>query len=182
MKNLQTGLLVASTITAGLMAGLFFTFAVVVMPALRSSDDEVFVSVMNRINVVIVNPVFLLVYMGGLIFSAVAAILVWRDGNRTALPWVIAGLVLYVVMFLVTSGANIPLNDQLATVANGDFTSARAHFEGAWVVWNVARTLANVAAFGCLAYALVLHGRGNPVVAAAPPVYAPQAAWVATAR
>ena len=182
MKNLQTGSLVASTVTAGLMAGLFFTFAVVVMPALRSSSDEVFVSVMNRINVVIINPVFLLVYLGGLIFSAVAAIAVWRDGNRTALGWVIAGLALYVVMFLVTSGANIPLNNQLAAVADGDFASARSHFEGAWVAWNLARTLANVAAFGCLAYALVLHGRGTTAVTAAPPVYAPQAAWVTTAH
>jgi uncharacterized membrane protein len=182
MKSLQTGSLVAATVTAGLMAGLFFTFAVVVMPALRSSNDEVFVSVMNRINVVIMNPVFLTVYMGGLIFSAVATIAVWRDGSRTALPWVIAGLALYLVMFIVTSGANVPLNDQLATVGNGDFASARSHFEGTWVAWNVARTLANVAAFGCLAYALVLHGRGNPTVAAEPQVYAPQAAWVTTAR
>ncbi|MER6824390.1 DUF1772 domain-containing protein, partial [Streptosporangium sp. NPDC000563] len=32
-------------------------------------------------------------------------------------------------------------------------------FEAAWVRWNLVRTLACVAAFGCLTWALVVYGR-----------------------
>jgi uncharacterized membrane protein len=35
----------------------------------------------------------------------------------------------------------------------------RGRFEAAWVRWNIVRTAANVASFGCLLWALVLHGR-----------------------
>ena len=57
-------MLLTSRTLSGLIAGVFFAYAVSVMPALRSMDDATFVSVLNRINVVIVNPVFLVVFLG----------------------------------------------------------------------------------------------------------------------
>ncbi len=47
--------------SAGLLAGLYFGFTVAVMPALHGLGDAAFVDTMKRINVSIVNPVFLLV-------------------------------------------------------------------------------------------------------------------------
>ena len=43
------------------------------MPALRGLDDAAFVDTMNRINVAIVNPVFLLVFFGAPALSVAAA-------------------------------------------------------------------------------------------------------------
>ena len=56
-------LLTAKTL-AGLLAGVFFAYATSMMPALRAMDDDTFLTVMNKINVVIVNPVFLVVFLG----------------------------------------------------------------------------------------------------------------------
>jgi uncharacterized membrane protein len=122
---------------SGLLAGVFFAYAVSVMPALRSMDDQTFVTVMNRINVVIVNPLFLLVFLGA---PALAVVLLAWDRS----PWAIAAAVLAVVTLLVTIVFNIPLNNALA--AGGD----REAFETPWVLWNVVRTLTGTAGFVCL--------------------------------
>ena len=56
--------LLAARILGALLAGVFFAYAVSVMPALGAMDDDTFVKVMNKVNVVIVNPVFLAVFLG----------------------------------------------------------------------------------------------------------------------
>jgi len=122
---------------SGLLAGLYFAYAVSVMPALRSMDDATFAAVMNRINVVIVNPVFLTVFLGAPALAI--ALLAW---DRS--PWAIAGAALAVVTLLVTVVFNIPLNNALA--AGGE----RDAFETPWVLWNVVRTLTGTAGLVCL--------------------------------
>lgn len=129
--------LLAARILGALLAGVFFAYAVSVMPALGAMDDDTFVKVMNKVNVVIVNPVFLVVFLGAPVASV--GLLVWeRD------PWAVAGAVLAVVTLLVTFVFNIPLNNALAD------GGARAAFETSWVLWNVARTLTGTASFVCL--------------------------------
>jgi uncharacterized membrane protein len=163
MRTLQNVTLLGATIAAGLMAGLFFAFAASVMPALRGADDRAFVDVMQRINAAIINPVFMTVFMGGLAVTAAAAIAYWRNDGGGALPWIVAGLVLYVAMFLVTIAINVPLNNTLDAAGDvariSDVGAVRHHFEGPWVAWNIVRAVLNVAAFACLAVALFVHDR-----------------------
>ena len=116
---------------------MFFAYAVSVMPALRSMDDDTFATVMNRINVVIVNPVFLAVFLGAPVAAVV--LLAWDRA-----PWAIAGAVLAVVTLVVTFALNIPLNNALAS------GGAREAFENSWTLWNVVRTATGTAAFVCL--------------------------------
>jgi uncharacterized membrane protein len=129
--------LLAGRAMSGLLAGLFFAYAVSVMPALRQVDDDTFVTVMNRINVVIVNPVFLTVFLGAPVVCAV--LLVWERG-----AWAVAAAVLAVVTLVVTFAFNIPLNNALAD------GGARAAFEDPWVRWHVVRTVTSIACFACL--------------------------------
>jgi len=130
-------MLLASRILAGLLAGLFFAFSVSVMPALRAMDDDTFATVMNKINVVIVNPVFLVVFLGAPVAS-MALLARQRDS------WAVAGAVLAAVTLVVTFAFNIPLNNALA---GGE---AREAFENPWVLWNVVRTITATACFVCL--------------------------------
>lgn len=158
VRTAQNITLIAATITTGLIAGLFFTYANNVMPALRGADDRAFVDVMQRINTVILNPLFLSTFMGGLLISVAAAGVVWRSDDRSALPWIVAGVVLYGVMFLVTRGVNIPLNNELARAGDvgniADVHAVRERFEAAWNTWNLVRAVTATAAFGCLVTAL----------------------------
>ncbi|MFG2788844.1 DUF1772 domain-containing protein [Streptomyces sp. NPDC048419] len=151
----STGLVLgAATVAMGLIAGVYYIFACCVMPALARSDDRVYVEVMRDINDVIQNPVFFLSFMGALLLTAVSA---WQLRDRPYRWWVWVGLAAYALGFLTTVAVNIPLNDDLAHMT--DPTAAREHFEDPWVAWNVVRAVLSTAALGCLARALVLHGR-----------------------
>jgi uncharacterized membrane protein len=57
---------------------------------------------MQSINVAILNGWFFLGFLGALVLPAVAAVLHLGRGSRAALPWIVAGLVLYVVVLVVT--------------------------------------------------------------------------------
>ncbi len=159
-------LLGAALVAVGLLAGVYFAFAVSVMPALADVDDRTFIDTMQHIDDAIQNPVFFLSVFGSLIFPAVSAVLERRAGLRDAAAWVIAALIFSALAFLVTIAFNIPLNEDLvnvgdpAAIANPSLLAgARDDFEDPWVAWNIVRTVASTAALACLGRALVLHGR-----------------------
>lgn len=151
--------LVVAVVTTGLMAGLFAAFSYAVMPGLGRLGDAEFVTAMQRINVAILNGWFGVCFGGALIASAAAAVLHLAPSRRAALPWIVAGLVLYLLVLGVTMAVSVPLNDRLAAAGTADPAAARDAFETAWVRWNVVRTVLNTAAFAALSWALVLHGR-----------------------
>jgi uncharacterized membrane protein len=173
LRFLQHVALFAAVVTTGLMAGLFFAFTTAVMPALRHGGDRTFVEAMNRISTDIQNGWFLLCFMGALLLSIAATALSLPHATRSALPWAIAGAVLYLAVIIVTGGVNIPLNNDLAKTAadTASLADARHAFENRWIAWNNVRTLLNVASFVCLTMALVVSTRPATSVAdhAAPP-------------
>ena len=119
-------------------------------------------STMQQINRAIENPAFFLSFAGALVLTALAAELQRRHGPAVATRWVVAALVLYAIVLAVTSGINIPLNDQLDRAGDpdriGDLAHVRDRFEGPWVAANIVRTLGSTAAVAALARALFLHG------------------------
>lgn len=164
--DLRSLVLLAATLTTGLMAGLYFAFSVAVMPGLAKAGDRTLVDAMQRINVAILNGWFTLAFGGALVLGVAAAVLHRSGEGRPALGWIIAGTALYAVSLLITMACNVPLNARLADAGAPsrihDVAAVRARFESAWVHWNVARTLASTAALGCLAWAMrVAAGAGR---------------------
>ncbi|MCZ4124428.1 anthrone oxygenase family protein [Streptomyces sp. H39-S7] len=155
----------AATVATALMAGVFFSFDVAVIPGLRRGDDRTFIGAMQNINVAIENPVFFLAFFGALVLTGVAAFQQRRLGRRAVSGWVLASFALYVVALLVTMGGNIPLNDELAKAGDpariADPAAVRDTFENTWIALNIVRTTACTVAVGCLSRALSLHGRGE---------------------
>jgi uncharacterized membrane protein len=117
---------------------------------------------MRSINAAILNGWFFVGFVGALAFTVLAAVLQF---GRSALPWLVAALVLYGVVLAVTMAVNVPLNDQLVAAADqdrpADLAAVRERFEATWVRWNLVRAVASTAALGCLAWALVVHGRAS---------------------
>ena len=154
-----TATLVAATITNGLMAGLFAAYSYAVMPGLGQTDDRTFVQAMQQTNAAILNGWFGICFGGALLFAAAAAVL---HLGRPGLPWIVAGLVLYAAVLVITFRVNVPLNDRLAAAGApatlADPAAVRAAFEGVWVQWNVVRAVCSTAAFGCLVGALAVRG------------------------
>jgi uncharacterized membrane protein len=160
VKTLQQTTLILTALATGLMAGLFAAFAYSVMPGLGRSSDRTFVEAMQNINKAILNPVFMVPFMTAVPLLGLAVALAWRGHGRAALPWLIAALVLYLLAFMVTSGLNVPLNDQLAKAGSPahmkDPAAVREDFENTWVSWNIVRALLHTAAFGCLLWSLTV--------------------------
>ncbi|WP_410670151.1 DUF1772 domain-containing protein [Amycolatopsis sp. cmx-4-68] len=150
---MSTVVLVAALVAAGLVAGLFYAYACSVLPGLGRGDDKTFVEAMRGINIAIVNPVFLLTFLGAPLLAGVAVFL--NPGPR---PWVLAGFGFLVAMLVITAVVNIPLNNALDS-GGEDYAALRASFETVWVRWNVLRALVSTAGFGCLV-AAVLTRRG----------------------
>jgi len=159
--------LIAATMSMGLMAGVFGLYAHTVMPGLGRTDDRTFVGAFQAIDRAIINPWFLAGgFVGALVFTALAAVLHLPADRRSVLPWIAVALVLYLAVFVITVGVNVPLNDAIKAAGDpdriADLAAVRERFDEArWVRWNNVRTVASTAAFGCLAWALVLFGRAT---------------------
>ena len=142
----KTALLTATTLM-GLSAGLFATFSYVIMPGLKRASDAAFVDTMRGINIAILNPVFALTFGGAFLVGLLALVLGWGDEAR---PWVLAGLVLYVLgAYVVTFAVNVPMNDALEA-GKGSAASLREAIDDRWTTWNHARSLLSSGGFVCL--------------------------------
>ncbi|MFD7075165.1 anthrone oxygenase family protein [Nocardioides sp. NPDC059952] len=118
----------------GITAGIYIAFLVAFMPALHGQPDEVYARVMNRLNVVIVNPVFLAFFLGAPLLALL--LLGWHRS-----PLAITAACLSVAAVVITFAANLPLNDALA---NGGAVSA---YEKPWLIFHTLRTLTATGAF-----------------------------------
>jgi uncharacterized membrane protein len=159
-ESLDRTVLVAATVTSGLLAGLFYAYSVSVMRGLARTADRTFVESMRQINVAILNGWFALGFVGAPLATTLALV-VHLDGDDPAtVAWIALALVSAFITLAVTLTVNVPLNDELASVEEGDAGVARGRFEGRWVRWNLARTISSAAAFGFLILALASNGAG----------------------
>lgn len=159
---LRTAVLILATLTTGLTAGVYTDWSSTIMPGLHDVDDRTFVETFQSLDAAIANPLFLGVeFTGSLLLIALALVLHFRAGPRSARVWLSVALAAYLVGIAITFGVNEPLNQQLRTVdLNGDtdFAAARALLEEArWTAWNTVRAWATVIAFAALMWTLVVH-------------------------
>ena len=142
---------------AGAIGGVFFGFSSFVMRALASIPDEAGIAAMQRINVVVLNPVFLGTFVGTAVVGAVAAVLATSSWSAPGSAWLLGAAVLYVVgCFGVTMRFNVPRNERLARLAPTS-SEARAYWPAyvrEWTFWNHVRTVAALTACACAAWAL----------------------------
>ena len=166
LKLAQSATLLAATMTMGLVAGVCGLYAHTIMRGLGTTDDRTFVGAFQAIDRAIINPLFMLSFFGALFLTGAAAVLHLKDDMRSVVPWIAAACVLYVVVVVITMAVNVPLNDGIKAAGNpdriADLAAVRDDFhESRWIAWNIVRTLATTVAFGCLAWALVLHGQAT---------------------
>lgn len=153
--------LACAVLTTGLMAGVFYAYAVSVNLGLAEQPDASYVATMNEINEKIQNPLFFPVFFGAVLFpvAALVAHISHRRSGRFRLI-VLACVLYFGGSFLVTALVNVPLNEELALVAvdapAGELARARAAYQEPWNFWNGLRSLFSVAAFVALVGACLL--------------------------
>ena len=107
LQSVITGLLWFAAIGCGLIAGLYFAFSTFIMTALGRIGQVAGITAMNAINAVIVQSLFMPLFLGTTLASlllAVAGLLRWGEPGAAAM---LAGGVLYVIgMFVCTTVFN----------------------------------------------------------------------------
>lgn len=145
-----------AAIGSALIGGVFFAFSTFVMKALARRPAHEAIAAMQSINVAVINPMFLGVFLGTAGVCATAAIGgLWRWA-RPGAGYIICGSATYLVgTFLVTMVCNVPLNNDLARLAPDDSagTGRWADYVRRWTRWNHVRTIAALAAAGALTLA-----------------------------
>lgn len=134
----------ATTLGCGLMAGLFFAFSVAVMKALANLPSAEGIAAMQSINVAIINPWFLSVFLGtaaGCAFVLIVAL--WRWDQPASVAFCLGSALYLVGNLLVTMLFNVPKNDALAAVAPNDPEGASlwSDYRVKWTAWNHVRTV-----------------------------------------
>ena len=162
LKLSEGAALVAATIAMGIITGVFHLYAYAIMPvSARPTTGLLGASSRStgRSSTPCSWPPSSARWCYGL-----ATLLVLGGDGRSVLPWVVAALVLYALVVVLTLAVNVPLNDQLKAAGDpdriADLAAVRERFnEARWVGWNLVRAIASTVAFGCLSWALVLYGR-----------------------
>jgi uncharacterized membrane protein len=159
--------LAGATLATGLVAGVFYAYAVSVNLGLATQPDASYVATMQAINERIENPLFFASFFGALLLL-LATLAAHFPGPRSGRFWLVAlACVLYVGGgFLLTSFVNVPMNNELAAVEPGApaqvLSEARDAYEGTWNFWNSVRTVFSSKAFLALVFAcLVRENRGE---------------------
>jgi len=144
---MQTVLILAAFLCS-LVAGFLFAFAVVVMPGIKSLNDQEFLKSFQVMDRIIQNnqPMFLLVWIGSVVALLTAALFgFWQLSGVGWYLLVIATSIYLLGVHLPTVVINLPLNKQLQAE---DVTSrnkeaqrdVRNNFEKRWNASNLIRT------------------------------------------
>lgn len=156
MEKVIFTIVLFTALGSGLIAGVFFIFSVAIMRALERVPGGM--AAMQSINVVILNPMFLGVFMGTALLCLVLAILSivrWSDSGSV---WLLAGTLLYLVGSIgVTMIFNVPLNNALMTATPETADAVWKNYLSTWTMWNHVRTVASLAASA--SFILAISGR-----------------------
>ncbi len=148
MSLMELGMLL-SVVLVSLVAGIVLSFAVVVMPGIRSLNDREFLQAFKAMDRVIQrnHPVFMLVWLGAILavlFLTGLGLLQLEGLDQVLL---IAACAIYILGVIVpTAMINIPLNNELQklrlkALSEKELRAFRHKFEPIWNRWNKIRTV-----------------------------------------
>ena len=155
--------LALATLVTGLVAGVFYAYAVSVNLGLAAQPDDINVATMNAINERIQNPLFFASFFGAVLFFLAALAAHFPRPRAGRFRMIALAFVLYIVGgFLITVLVNVPLNEGLASVpagaSAGELARARAEYEEPWNFWNGVRAVSSSLALLALVGACLLRG------------------------
>ena len=148
MELIQLGLIL-SALLCSLVAGLVLTFAIVVMPGIRTLGDLEFLRSFKAMDRVIQNnqPIFMLVWLGSALVLLASTVLgIWRLEGLDRILLVVACAIYILGVHVPTVAINIPMNNRLQsqdldTATDSELLATTEMFESRWLRWNTIRTV-----------------------------------------
>ncbi len=142
---------------SGVVGEVLFAFSAFVMAALARLPSQQGIAAMQAINVTVINPLFMLIFLGtGAVCLGLVAISILRRGESGGMLVLLAGLIYLLGCLGVTIAGNVPLNDALAAVQpdTAEAAAVWSRYLTIWTIWNHVRTTAAIAAAAALTVAV----------------------------
>lgn len=152
--------LMLSILFTGLTAGLCFTWSNSITPGIGRLDDLGFLQSFQAMNRAIINPSFLIVFLGPVILLFINAYL-HRNANPTTIwSFTLAAILFFVGIGLITVFKNVPLNEILEKTTLENLTTVelrelRTKFEQPWNRWHIQRMITSFTSFALLLIGLI---------------------------
>jgi uncharacterized membrane protein len=159
IKPMHTFVLIVVAITTALIAGLFYAYSCSVNPGLSRLSDAQYIAAMQSINRAIVNPLFMLSFMGTLVMLPLSVYLHYGVPVMDRFYLLLVATVIYAVgVFGVTIFGNVPLNNALDKVnlqllSSEELYTKRMIFEGPWNNLHRIRSIASFLTLLCVVLA-----------------------------
>ncbi|WP_447727887.1 anthrone oxygenase family protein [Sphingomonas koreensis] len=134
-----------AAIGAFVIGGVFYGFSTFIMQALGRVPGPEGIRAMQAINVTVMTPLFLGVFIGTALLLLGLGIVAGLNPGQPGAMHVIAGAALYVLgCFAVTMVCNVPLNNAIAAAdpVSAEGAAVWARYLRDWVFWNHVRTAA----------------------------------------
>lgn len=162
--SIKSFILFGSVILTGLSAGLFYAWSVSVIPGTQKVADPAYLETMQSINRAILNPAFLLIFFGSVLFLSISSIYEFHVNKVTFWLFLSASIFYLLGTVGVTGLGNVPLNDQLDTLEivkmNADkMAEFRKFYESNWNRLHLIRTVFAVVSFLLSTLAIFTYSR-----------------------
>ncbi len=160
---MNTIILILTTLSAGLMAGLFFAWSISVTPGLAKVGNENYLQAFQSMNRAILNPAFFIFFMGLIILLPLLSYLSYRSQVTGQFGYVLAATILYLTgVIAVTFFGNVPLNNtlevlQIESMQPQQMSDFRLGFEKKWNQLNMIRTICSSLVLVSLIMACLQH-------------------------
>lgn len=141
----MTSIIIATIVGAGLVTGLLFAFSNFVIRALSELPNDHGMFAMQQINERIINPIFMVLFLGTPLLCVVIAIRSFLNLETSADLLLLSGSISYLIgPFGVTLFFNVPLNNRLAGSAPCAADQIWPDYQIRWQRWNHVRTIVGV--------------------------------------
>jgi len=153
----MTSIVVMAITGAGVVTGLLFAFSNFVMRALAELPNDKGMFAMQRVNEKIINPVFLVVFLGTPVLCVLIAYRSVLQLSSSGNLFLFMGAIAYLIgPFGITVLFNVPLNNQLAEAECSVADKVWPNYQKRWQRWNHVRTC-----IGAVSVALLAAGLGT---------------------
>ncbi|NBC02913.1 MAG: DUF1772 domain-containing protein [Bacteroidetes bacterium] len=159
--TLKIIVLYIAILLTGLSAGLFYSWQASVIPGTKLTRDSTYIETMQKINRAIINPPFMLIFLGSLLVQVLSVLFYWNTG--ISLWLILAATLIYGAGTVIVTGlGNVPLNDaldelHLDDLSQEEISKERHDYEVPWNRLHLVRTIFAVLSFMLLLFAAFIN-------------------------
>lgn len=162
--TLENTAIIALVLLTGLSAGLCFTWSNSITPGIGRLDDLGYLQSFQQMNRTILNPLFFIIFFGPFFLNLISIYLFKSSSSNLLWLLILAGVLYFFGVLVVTVFGNVPLNGMLDKTDLGiasidELRQVREKFEVRWNRLHSIRTITSILSFLLLLISLIQNSK-----------------------